>query len=472
MVFAGGAFNPMTDTGRGLLTHELTHAAAGRAGPVAPTLRVSTPDEPEEVRAAGAEQPTPRPPTSHPPGPAPGPASGVVWRVWQSPTAGQCTRAEGLFLSKVVVDQEKAQQVTLHWNDGSVEAGMCSTGKGHCCTDSPDGTAGTVSESRRNGSNLTPITTGTGYVITDRYREKNGWKFWSTFVPARGIGLHQYPRVSGTPLSHGCVRMHEETAQKIFCGAVQGQTRVEVRGYARPDCAEPALRREWELDFMSAQVSDGEQPSADVLEVRRMLRESYGRELSADELEAGPDHGGNAIPRCSSRGGQPTVEEHRAIPVNSVATGVPTVASELLASSGLEALLPAFTRALNAAGSLARARVVARDHGQALWEAATGRRQRVSTGGDDRPLYWARLAMTPEHPPAEEPASRSRRLTSEALVSTLEDSSTGVFGTWIRFPAGGQNVSIQRLRPLPLGSTRRRTGGWRPRTPRRPLRWH
>lgn len=431
IAFASGKFDPTSAGGRGLLAHELSHAALypANAPPPSGALRVSTPGDSEEQHAELVSRSAVAPGATQSATVRSG--TSKVWRRWEAPASGECNVEETRFLRKVVVDQEKAQSVTLHWNDGSVESGMCSTGKGHCCTDTPGGVAGSVTESRRNGSNLTPITTGAGHLITDRYRSYNGWRFWSMFVPARGIGLHRHHTVTGTPLSHGCVRMHEETAQKIFCGARQNQTRVEVRGFARPDCDEPELRAEWASDFRSAasNVSDGETPQAREIirknrqESRRILRESYGRELTDAEIAGGPT-GQLEIPRCRSRAATPTAEESRAIPEAGAATGEPTVSSQVLASSGLETLLPALSGALGGARSLAQARTVAQARGQALWAAATGRTRGFSPGGDDRPLYWARLAMT-RIIRQWEPGFRLSGSDRNTLVQTFEDSSRG-----------------------------------------------
>lgn len=465
IAFAAGRYDPGSEQGRQLLAHELSHASHYPASSALPTgaLRVSSPDEPEEVcaeqigryasagsggSAVAQHGGATGAPTRTPSGAA------TVWRRWDAPAAGECTLEEGRALTKVVVDQEKAQSVTLHWNDGSVESGMCSTGKGHCCTDTSDGVAASVTESRRNGSNCTPITAGAGYPITDRYRSYNGWRFWSTFVPARGIGLHQHHTVTGTPLSHGCVRLHEETAQKIFCGAQQNRTRVEVRGFARPDCDEPELQAEWRKDFESAgaQVSDGESPAIrDIIrqnrqESRRILRESYGRELTDAEIAAGST-GSLAIPRCRSRGANPTTEERRAVPETGGATWLPSTSSQLLASSGLERLLPTLSGALASAGSLARARTVAQTQGRALWAAATGRTAGLTPGDDDRPLYWARLAMT-RIIRQWEPSFRLSDADRTGIITAFEDASRGTTDISFGPPSATKRILISGFDPF------------------------
>jgi hypothetical protein len=229
-------------------------------------------------------------------------------RAWEAPGTKDCSDVPtGSWLRNVVINQEGNQTVTLGWSDGKTESGVVSTGKGHCCVDAsaPEGVACSTSGSRLDGSNCTPI--GGGFTITDRFLSHNGWPFWSTFVPDRGIGLHGYPTVTGKPISHGCVRMHEQTARHIFCGARRNRTTVEVKGFARPDCADPVLRAEWQEDFEAAgrRASDGDAPpdrrtiDQNRRESRRILSEAYGRRLSESEIKAGLT--ALDIPRCRRR---------------------------------------------------------------------------------------------------------------------------------------------------------------------------
>jgi hypothetical protein len=126
----------------------------------------------------------------------------------------------------------------------------------------------------------------------------------------------------------------------------------------------------------------------------------------------------------------PTVEEQR------LGRDVP---QEILRRSGFDAAAARFARALGAAGSPAEARRVVVREGSALWRRAVDRVQgRGPAGGDlsrddDRPLYWARLAMTrelrtwqPEFGLTE--AQRAR------LIYELERTSRGQ--STIRFPHG------------------------------------
>lgn len=78
------------------------------------------------------------------------------------------------------------------------------------------------------------------------------------------------------------------------------------------------------------------------------------------------------------------------------------VPRQILDDSGFDGVAPAFATSLRGAGSYAQAERAAVRHGERLWQRAVDRAQgRGPAGGelsrdDDRPLYWARLAMTRE----------------------------------------------------------------------------
>ena len=94
----------------------------------------------------------------------------------------------------------------------------------------------TEAQSKVNGSNSTEIGT---FTVT-QVRESNGSiNFWTQFLDGRSEALHEYFPVDGTPLSHGCVRLHTEMAKKIHCGAIANVTRVEVRGFRKTPLQSP-----------------------------------------------------------------------------------------------------------------------------------------------------------------------------------------------------------------------------------------
>lgn len=126
----------------------------------------------------------------------------------------------------------------------------------------------------------------------------------------------------------------------------------------------------------------------------------------------------------------PTVEEQR------LDKAVP---QEILRRSGFDTATQRFARDLGAAHSYAQAhRVVVRE-GSALWRRAVDRAQgRGPAGGDlsrddDRPLYWARLAMTREVRTSAPGFGLSDGQRS-ALLDALERTSRGQ--TDIRLPGG------------------------------------
>jgi hypothetical protein len=100
-----------------------------------------------------------------------------------------------------------------------------------------------------------------------------------------------------------------------------------------------------------------------------------------------------------------TVEESRL--GAAIAPGSAPVAEQLLLASGLHQLVDVFGDRLDSATSITDAAAVAQETGQQLWDAAVaraqGRSSEPTTAGavtdsldvyDDRPLYWARTAMS------------------------------------------------------------------------------
>jgi pyrrolidone-carboxylate peptidase len=353
VVFGAGRYAPATSAGQRLLAHELVHVLQQRAGAPA----------------------------------------GLIMRRWDAATSECSDQPTDKWIERVVVEQETPQSVTLFWSDQSVEADTCSTGKGHCCVDpaTPEVVGCSVQESQRDGSNCTPITGGAGYPVAHRDLDHRGISFWTEFVPGRAIALHTYTPVDGTPLSHGCVRLHQAMAKKIFCGSRQRRTMVEVRGFARPRCDHPTLQHEWEDDFALAgrDVPDGDPAMRrSILEERRALNDAFGRRLGVQEIRG---FTAADIPRCTATGARPTHEE-RALttPVSPTATA----AAGILAASGFTRFGRTFMILLTSAGSVARARQIVQQQGRALWSAATARAQGRAADSDDRPLYWARLEMT------------------------------------------------------------------------------
>ena len=124
----------------------------------------------------------------------------------------------------------------------------------------------------------------------------------------------------------------------------------------------------------------------------------------------------------------PTVEESR-LPTPAVPGG-PAVSELVLASSGFDRFVSEFHVALGSVSTLTHLLDVVRAHGAGLWATAVDRAHgRFPAGGldryDDRPLYWARTAMS----------SALRNLQSEllqvqhqrfALLHVLDRTSRGI----------------------------------------------
>lgn len=261
IVFGAGKFSPGSESGRHLVAHELAHTLQRQDG-----------------------------------------AARMVMRRWDQASECPDTPADR-WIEKVVVNQETPQSATLHWSDGATESDQCSSGKGHCCVDpaEPSGVACTISGSHVDGSNCTPITTRNGFLVKNRVRDHQGVEFWTEFEPDRAIALHKYSPVDGTPLSHGCVRLNEALATKIFCNVRQNKTWVQVQGFARPMCDHDALRNEWLGDFSvggsDLSKADGE-TQAQIRETRKELNAAFGRTLSVSEIQALT---ADDIPRCTRK---------------------------------------------------------------------------------------------------------------------------------------------------------------------------
>jgi pyrrolidone-carboxylate peptidase len=430
VVFAPGQYAPGTAQGDRLIAHELTHVVQqGTAG---------------------------------------GPA-GRIQRRWAKPAASECDDIKDKWLERVVVEQETPQTVNLHWSDGTIESDKCSTGKGSCCVDpaTPDGTTCTAERSRTSGTDCTPITQGTGYPIQHRDLDHKGIKHWSEFVPGRAIALHEYWPVDGTPLSHGCVRLEPDTARKIFCGAKQNQTMVQVRGFARPKCDHSTLIDEWRGDFETAGKKPDGEDKGNILETRRMLRESMGvddkelqktiKDLELPEpytlLEPAEEKklSGRVaakIPRCKGTGPRPTVEEARGVePPLSGGTPAPM---KILKASGFDGLSVPFQAALSGAGNAAGAMKIVREHGSKLWEKAVKRAQGASADQDDRPLYWARLDMARalrQWQPAAFALTTAKR---DDLLAEFERASRGMLDAGFDKKKKGKRVLVSGFDPFGL----------------------
>ncbi|MFJ6566494.1 pyroglutamyl peptidase [Streptomyces sp. NPDC091292] len=144
-----------------------------------------------------------------------------------------------------------------------------------------------------------------------------------------------------------------------------------------------------------------------------------------------------AAPTTSTASATATVEEAR------LDRAAP---QEILRRSGFDSVAPAFVRELGTARSYAGAERVVERQGARLWERAVDRAQgRGPAGGDlsrddDRPLYWARLAMSRELRQWE-PEFGLTDARRERLLDALETTSRGQ--DTIRFPKAKQQAKQQ-----------------------------
>ncbi|TKJ38540.1 hypothetical protein CEE37_12300 [candidate division LCP-89 bacterium B3_LCP] len=343
--FGSGQFAPGTEGTKKLLAHELTHVVQQNSN----ILNFSN----------------------------------IIMRK-QNPAEGtECKEFKGRWIKKIVVNQEGDQKVHLYWNDDKKsDTDKCSTGKGHCCVES-DGIACSESQSRVGGSNCTPVSRGDGEPIQKCYPNRNGLDYWCYVDRNRGVALHTYPNhlVTGKPLSHGCIRLEKPTAKKIFCGAIESKTIVQVKGLAKPKCSDEDLKDEWRSDFSKAgAATDGEDTSL------VMVQEAMGYR-SIEELKEAVSKVSDVtsvIPRCLA-------------PTATPAAPLAEIPTKIIESQGLDSYLKQFETELKSLGGYIlkyeQAYQFALKWGKKLWYKARKLLKKEGSTYDDRPLYWTRKQM-------------------------------------------------------------------------------
>jgi hypothetical protein len=242
IVFAQRQYEPTTTLGQRLIAHELTHVVQqGQASQdgglqtadangywgVKSSFELEADDVAERVisgSSAGLLSSRPTPAIQ---------LQEVDAITGAGPIAGggpASTRS----ITTINVQMNNPQNVSLDWSDGSHTTDIeCSTGQGRCCPRACDPPKNSV-----NGSNCTPDGT---FTVDNKYMTTGHLNFFVSFVPGRQIGLHEYSPVNGTPLSHGCVRLHRADAATVYNGTVAGSTIVNVRGVAVPNCPRPGV---------------------------------------------------------------------------------------------------------------------------------------------------------------------------------------------------------------------------------------
>lgn len=424
IIFDSGKFAPGTHEGRRLLAHELTHVvqqSTNQNGSKAGTTL--------ERRAA---------------------YPAMLQRQPATGTGARATRAP--HITHVRVNQSTPQQVTATFSDGRTESGECSTGKGHCCFDDSAGTAEggacSAARSKQVGNNCTPVG---DFTVTAKIPVTGGGvRLWTQFHDAKSVALHEYSPVDGTPLSHGCVRMHTQLAQTIFDGARVGVTRVKVEGLARPRCDHTPLQNEWSGDFTLAGSTPPDGQTIDPFLGRRLTKGEIAQERghirgARAELRSalGVDEAGLDTELAAVRGGATVVSKiPRCVPaLTTEEKQVPSAQSTGFLTASASATASAFTAALNRTRSEAHALQVVRQTGENLWQTATASAQGGGAGTDDRQLYWTRLMLTAalrQWNPLWVPNADSLRRLHARLLSLLEQTSRGM--TTSAFPAGSPDL--------------------------------
>jgi hypothetical protein len=168
-------------------------------------------------------------------------------------------RREAPYITKVTVHLTPPQSADLEWQGTPPEEATgsdhftVSTGKGYsnredpagtctrsCCTDALTQCAPPWNQPERVGACCTYY--GNNFWTGIPLVEHNGWKWWTPIQPfysSRGIALHQHDEVTGQPIGHGCVRMEEPNAKRIFDYSNRRLTNVTVDGRAAPvECNE------------------------------------------------------------------------------------------------------------------------------------------------------------------------------------------------------------------------------------------
>jgi len=248
VVFGAGQYAPETDAGRHLLAHELAHvvqqgAAPGQSINLARVSSESSTAESEADAAADAV--------------LAGRPVGLM-----APSSPGVQRRAAPYIKKVTVHLAPTQNAVLEW-EGTPPAAATgsdsftvSTGKGYsdpedppgtctrsCCSDAMTQCAPPWNRPDRVGACCTYF--GNSFWTGTPLEEHNGWKWWTPVQPfysSRGIALHQHDTVTGEAIGHGCVRMDEPNAKRIYDYSNGQRTNVTIDGRAAPVACDQSRR--------------------------------------------------------------------------------------------------------------------------------------------------------------------------------------------------------------------------------------
>ena len=166
------------------------------------------------------------------------------------------------YIKKITVHLKPSQTADLEWKGtppadapGS-DSFQVSTGKGYsdpgdppgtcirsCCSNPDTQCAPPWNKPSKVGACCTFY--GKNFWTGKPREEHNGWKWWTPIQPhysSRGIALHEHPTVTGQPIGHGCVRMEEPNAKRIYEYSNRKRTNVTIDGHAAPVACEEDRR--------------------------------------------------------------------------------------------------------------------------------------------------------------------------------------------------------------------------------------
>jgi hypothetical protein len=271
IVFGGVGYAPGTSAGDELLAHELAHViqqTGGRGTVPADFVADSAPHEGNADAMANAALR----------GAPIGPVLSAAPSIQRRPVP---------YIKKITVHLKPPQTAELEWQGtapsdapGS-DSFTVSTGKGYgdpddppgtctrqCCRDADTQCAPPWNRPDRVGACCTFF--GSGFWTGTPEADHNGWLWWTPIQPhysKRGIALHQHHEVTGQPISHGCVRMDADNAQRIHDFSNGRRTSVTIDGRAAPvgcevdrRCGASGSRGALERDDEGARMTDSPVP--------------------------------------------------------------------------------------------------------------------------------------------------------------------------------------------------------------------
>jgi hypothetical protein len=300
IVFGAGQYTPDSAAGQRVLAHELAHVvqqtSSNGADAGVNTLRVGESGSALEREAdAAAERVL---------------SGGRLQSLTESSPSIQ--RAGGPFIKKVTVNLTPSETATLEW-DGTppstpgADHFTVSTGKGYsdpgdprgtctrtCCSGAATQCAPPYNEPGSVGSCCTPV--GTSFYTGTPMTQHGGWNWWTPVEPlhtsmGRGIALHQHDTVTGDAIGHGCIRMEDANAHRIFLYSRGRQTNVTITGAANPVQCTAAQQCGTSTGTTGAVQQSGGQEQLASAELTRPDEELPGSGGGGGPAEAAPPEG-------------------------------------------------------------------------------------------------------------------------------------------------------------------------------------